>query len=200
MAATVAGTFEDQAGAEWAIGRLNSAEIPAANISMVVRHPAAPGEATGGDRGAAPAADPGWPGVDPALAEQLQDDTIEPVSVEEYSPTESGAAAGGMIGALSGFLVGLGVVALPGLGLIVAAGPLAASLSGTAIGAATGGLIGALVEAGVPEEFAATGAYGVQCGHVLVLVQTEDVPPERVREIMLRAGAVNLYPAVKPPS
>ena len=200
MAATVAGTFEDQAGALWAVERLRAAGIPADDISMIVRdrETDAGASAPAGVKGGAappPRVTLNRPGVEPALTEPGLDDRVEPVTAEEYSATETGAAAGGLIGALSGFLVGLGTLALPGLGPIVAAGPLAAMLGGTAIGAATGGLIGALVDAGVPEDYAATYTHHVARGHVLLIVQADAAPPERVHEIMLQAGAVNLYPA-----
>jgi hypothetical protein len=199
MAATVAGTFEDQAGAQWAVERLRAAGIPTEEISLIVRHPqmrVASGDTEAPVRGGAAttAVNTGQPVVDPGLVEQMLDDTVEPVTVEEYSATESGAAAGGLIGALSGFLVGLGVVGLPGLGLIVAAGPLAAALGGTAIGTATGGLIGALVDAGLPEEYASTYAHHVERGHVLLTVQTDAAAMERVRDILVHAGASSLYP------
>src|SRR5687767_2018173 len=73
----------------------------------------------------------------------------------EYSPylesgTEAeegaveGAVTGGVVGGLAGLLLGLGAFAIPGVGPIIGAGPLAAALTGAAIGAAGGGLLGAL--------------------------------------------------------
>src|SRR5438093_10189034 len=64
----------------------------------------------------------------------------------------TGALAGGALGGLAGWLVGIGALAIPGIGPIVAAGPLAAALTGAAVGAAGGGLLGALTGLGVPED------------------------------------------------
>jgi hypothetical protein len=71
----------------------------------------------------------------------------------------AGAVGGGLLGGLGGLLVGVGALAIPGIGPIVAAGPLAAALAGAGLGAATGGLLGALVGAGIPEEEARHWAY-----------------------------------------
>src|SRR2546429_519175 len=62
----------------------------------------------------------------------------------------AGAGAGGVLGGALGWLVGIGSLAIPGLGPFIAAGPIMATLSGAAVGAATGGLIGAPVGMGVP--------------------------------------------------
>src|SRR3954451_19831411 len=64
----------------------------------------------------------------------------------------TGAATGGALGGLVGLLVGVGALAIPGIGPIVAAGPLAASLTGAAAGAGVGGLAGVLIGLGIPEE------------------------------------------------
>ena len=91
-----------------------------------------------------------------------------------------GAAVGGVLGGLTGLLLGLGAFAIPGLGVIVAAGPLAAALTGAGVGALTGGLVGALVGWGVPEEEAGYYTEGVRRGGTLVAVRT---PEERVDEV-----------------
>lgn len=203
MTATVAGTFEDRAAAERAVAQLRAAGIPAEEISFIVRDresPAGPPESLSGVRGGAAATaqvNPTRPNLEPVLTERVRDDTVEPVTPEDYSATETGTATGGLIGALAGLLVGLGTVALPGLGPIVAAGPLAAALGGAALGAATGGLIGALVDAGVPEEYASTYARHVERGHVLLTVRTA-AAPQRVRDILMQAGASSVYPASAP--
>ncbi|MFL6555971.1 MAG: general stress protein, partial [Bacillus sp. (in: firmicutes)] len=66
--------------------------------------------------------------------------------------TLTGAATGGALGGLVGLLVGVGALAIPGIGPIIAAGPLAASLTGAAAGAGVGGLAGVLIGLGIPEE------------------------------------------------
>ena len=77
-----------------------------------------------------------------------------------------GAAAGGVLGATGGVLAGLGLLAIPGLGPVVAAGWLAS----TAVGA----VVGALTHAGVPEKDAHVYAEGVRRGGTLVSAKVSD--------------------------
>jgi hypothetical protein len=65
--------------------------------------------------------------------------------------TAVGVTAGGAIGGALGVLVGVGVLAIPGLGPFIAAGPIMAGLAGLGVGGAVGGLVGALVGMGIPE-------------------------------------------------
>jgi hypothetical protein len=92
-----------------------------------------------------------------------------------------GAATGAVVGGLGGLLIGLGALAIPGIGPVIAAGPIVATLVGAGVGAAVGGLVGALVAAGVPEEQAGYYAEGVRRGSALVTVE---VPEERVDEVV----------------
>jgi uncharacterized membrane protein len=197
--ATVAGTFEDSAAAQLAVERLRAAGIPASDISLIVRdHDAMPLDTEAGIRGGAaiaPGVNPARPNVEPVLTERVDEDEVVVETPESYSATATGTATGGLVGALGGFLVGLGALAIPGVGPIVAAGPLAAALGGAAIGAATGGLIGALVDAGVPEEYASAYTSYVEQGHVLLTVRTEAATQAQVRDILAHAGSLNVYPA-----
>src|SRR6202158_3502993 len=63
----------------------------------------------------------------------------------------TGAGAGGVLGGALGWLVGIGALAIPGVGPFIAAGPILAALSGAAAGAALGGVTGALIGMGIPE-------------------------------------------------
>ncbi|MDC4222987.1 MAG: hypothetical protein MPW15_01735 [Candidatus Manganitrophus sp.] len=63
----------------------------------------------------------------------------------------TGATTGGVIGGVAGWLVGIGSLAIPGVGPFIAAGPIMAALGGAAIGAATGGIAGGLIGLGMPE-------------------------------------------------
>lgn len=94
----------------------------------------------------------------------------------------AGALGGGIVGGLAGVLVGLGVLTIPGLGPVLAAGPLAAAIGttgaaigagavGAAAGAAAGGLLGALVGAGIPHGDANVYAEGVRRGGTLVVAR-----------------------------
>jgi uncharacterized membrane protein len=104
----------------------------------------------------------------------------------------AGALAGGALGGLGGVLLGLGALAIPGVGPIIAAGPIAAGLTGAAIGAAAGGLLGALASWGIPEEEAGYYAEGVRRGGTLVGVTVEESQVDRVKAIMNRFGLVDI--------
>lgn len=112
----------------------------------------------------------------------------------------AGAVGGTVVGGALGLLVGAGLLAIPGIGPVLAAGPLAAAIGSTAagglvgagIGAAAGGLLGALVGAGIPEADAEYYTEGVRRGGTLVTVQTEDRMADNAYRIMQRHGAVDI--------
>ena len=89
--------------------------------------------------------------------------------VEEKAAT--GAITGGTLGGLTGLLVGIGALAIPGAGPIIAAGPIASSLIGTIAGAGLGGLTGALIGLGIPEDEAEYYGNSVKEGKILVLTK-----------------------------
>ncbi len=102
-----------------------------------------------------------------------------------------GAGIGAGLGGAAGLLAGLGLLAIPGLGPVVAAGWLAATAVGAAAGAATGGLVGALTEAGVSKEDAPLYAEGVRRGGTLVSARVPDADRTRL-DAILNTSAVNL--------
>lgn len=112
----------------------------------------------------------------------------------------AGAVGGGVLGGFLGLLVGVGALAIPGIGPVLAAGPLAAALGaagastvvGAGIGAATGGMLGALIGAGIPEDEAHVYAEGVRRGGTLVTVSASDTMAERAADILTRAGAIDV--------
>ncbi|MBK9055218.1 MAG: hypothetical protein IPL78_31275 [Chloroflexi bacterium] len=104
----------------------------------------------------------------------------------------AGAFAGGAIGGLAGMLVGLGALAIPGLGPVIAAGPIVAGLTGAGIGAAAGGLLGALIGWGIPEEHAAYYAEGIRRGSTLVALKVDEGRVEDAVAIMDRHEPVNV--------
>lgn len=85
-----------------------------------------------------------------------------------------GAAAGGAVGSIGGLLLGLGALAIPGVGPIVAAGPIASTLVGALAGGAVGGLAGALVDYGVSEDDAKVYADRITQGDIMILVDDPD--------------------------
>lgn len=99
---------------------------------------------------------------------------IEPTADTGLEGAGTGAFLGGFTGGVLGWLAAIGVLAIPGLGPVVAAGALALTLGGMALGAVTGGLIGALVDLGVPEEAALGYQTTVQQGSLLLTVDTPD--------------------------
>jgi hypothetical protein len=108
------------------------------------------------------------------------------------SGAATGAAAGGVLGGAAGLVVGLMGLAIPGVGPIVAAGPLAAALAGAGVGAVAGGLIGGLTGAGVSEEDAHYYAESVRRGGALVTVRTDDARADEAARIMRSHGAVDI--------
>lgn len=124
--------------------------------------------------------------------EALKDDGFDPDSISILSPdkqaTESmaeetgthagsgaatGALAGGLLGGLGGWLVGIGALAIPGIGPFIAAGAFATALTGAAIGAGVGAIAGALVGMGVPQEEAEYYEGEVKSGRTLVTVRAD---------------------------
>lgn len=106
--------------------------------------------------------------------------------------TGAGAALGGVLGGGVGLLTGLGLLAIPGVGPVVAAGWLAATLVGAGAGAAAGGLLGGLTGAGIDERDAHVYAEGVRRGGSLVTVRTDDTLAARVEDILDDEGTTDL--------
>ena len=86
----------------------------------------------------------------------------------------AGAVAGGILAGAVGWLVGIGSLAIPGVGPFIAAGPIMAALGGVAAGGAVGGLTGALVGLGIPEYEAKQYEGKVKGGNILISVHAED--------------------------
>lgn len=102
----------------------------------------------------------------------------------------AGASTGGVIGGTLGLLAGIGALAIPGFGPLIAAGPLMAALSGVAAGATLGGVAGALVGLGIPEMEAKHYEGKIKGGNVLIAVHTERPEEQKAAEKALKdAGA-----------
>lgn len=105
----------------------------------------------------------------------------------------AGAGTGGVLGGTFGWLVGIGALAIPGLGPFIAAGPIMAALAGVAAGAAVGGVTGALIGLGIPEYEAKLYEGQLRKGGILVSVHTEDAKAVgRAKEIFARDGAADI--------
>ncbi len=107
----------------------------------------------------------------------------------------AGATLGTVVGGGAGLLAGLGMLAIPGVGPVVAAGwlvsTLAGAAAGAAVGGAAGGIIGALTSAGISKEHAHVYAEGVRRGGTLVTVRVEDDRVEAAEGIMIEYNAVD---------
>jgi hypothetical protein len=101
-----------------------------------------------------------------------------------------GAGIGAVLGGGAGLLASIGALAIPGIGPVVGAGWLAATLTGAAAGAvaggATGGIVGALTEAGVDERDARTYSEGVGSGGTLVTVRVDENEAMQVEQVLDR--------------
>jgi len=105
----------------------------------------------------------------------------------------TGAGTGGVLGGALGWLVGIGALAIPGLGPFIAAGPILAALSGAAAGAALGGVAGALIGLGIPEYEAKRYEGKIKEGNILISVHTEDsTERDRAKRIFEQAGAEDI--------
>jgi hypothetical protein len=165
MAVTISRLYDRYADAERAVTALESAGIPNSDISIV---------ANNSDEWYSGKKDRDGDGVD-----------------DRAESAGKGAGIGAGLGGAAGLLAGLGLLAIPGLGPVVAAGWLAATAVGAAAGAATGGIIGALTEAGVSEEDAHTYAEGVRRGGTLVTARVPD--PDRAKlDAILDQSSVNI--------
>src|SRR5918912_831650 len=103
----------------------------------------------------------------------------------------TGAVAGGILGGLGGWLVGIGALAIPGIGPFIAAGAFATALGGAAIGAGVGAIAGALVGMGVPREEAEYYEGEVKSGRTLVTVRADGRYDEAQR-LLRQHGAYDI--------
>jgi hypothetical protein len=101
----------------------------------------------------------------------------------------TGAGIGATLGGVAGLLAGLGMLAIPGIGPVVAAGWLASTAAMAAAAGATGGLIGALTQSGIGEDDARSYAEGVRRGGTLVTARVPDTDRPHLQAIMDRYSA-----------
>jgi hypothetical protein len=177
MSKTVIALLDDFDSANAAVRDLLNAGFPKAEISLIVSD-------ASGDYG-------------------RYVDRVDETDVFETTDAAEGAAVGAGVGAaiggLGGLLIGLGAFAIPGIGPVIAAGPLAAALAGllgagagAVAGGATGGVLGALMDLGVPEQEAHEYAEGLRRGGQLVVVNAPDEMSDLAIDILNRHGAVDI--------
>src|SRR5580698_4408707 len=107
--------------------------------------------------------------------------------------TAAGATTGGIIGGTLGLLAGIGTLAIPGIGPLIAAGPIIAALAGVGAGGAAGGIIGALAGLGIPEYEAKRYEGRVKDGGVLLSVHCDTSKEiDRAKELLKNTGGEDI--------
>ncbi len=107
--------------------------------------------------------------------------------------TTAGVLGGGTLGGTLGLLAGIGALAIPGVGPLIAAGPIMGALAGLGIGGAVGGLVGALVGMGIPEYEAKRYEGRVNDGGILVSVHCESSEEvSRAKDVLKAAGGEDI--------
>jgi len=105
----------------------------------------------------------------------------------------AGVTAGGVIGGTLGVLAGIGLLAIPGLGPFIAAGPIMAGLAGLGVGGAVGGFTGALIGMGIPEFEAKRYEGRLQKGEILLSVHCDTAEQiKRAKEVLKLAGGEDI--------
>jgi hypothetical protein len=179
MARTVVAIYDDLQAANRAVRELVDSGIPRDNISVIAHNRSETDQTVTRDRDVTQKSD------------TVADETGAGAGV--------GAGIGAAIGGIGGLLIGLGALTIPGIGPVIAAGPLAVALStltgagvGAVAGGVTGGLLGALIGLGIPEEEAGYYAEGVRRGGILVTVQADDVNTDRVMDVLNRYNPMDI--------
>jgi uncharacterized protein (TIGR02271 family) len=122
---------------------------------------------------------------------QATQDMAEETGTHAGGAAATGAVAGGILGGLGGWLLGIGALAIPGIGPFIAAGAFATALGGAAIGAGVGAIAGALTGMGVPKEEADYYEGEVKSGRTLVAVRADGRYDEAQR-LLRQHGAYDI--------
>jgi hypothetical protein len=164
MTVTISRLYDSYSDAQAAVRGLEAAGVPHSDISIVANN------------------SEGWFNSDRKVDRDRDgvDDRAESAG--------KGAGIGAGIGGAAGLLAGLGLLAIPGLGPVVAAGWLASTAVGAAAGAATGGIVGALTEAGISNDDAHVYAEGVRRGGTLVSARVSEADRARLDAILNRSA------------
>jgi len=164
MSKTILGVFDDTTQAEKAVDDLQRKGFKKDEISILAKENVARRGEEGGRK-----ANRGTEGT----------------TMEVNQDLSGGIATGGTIGGIAGLLAGVGALAIPGIGPIVAAGPIAAALSG----AVTGGIAGGLIDWGIPEDVGRRYEERVKEGKIVALVKTSEEKVNDAAEVFRRHGA-----------
>ena len=161
---TVTALFDTYEDAAQAVRRVEAAGVPRGDISLVANN------------------------TDARHSSHVGGETAE----DAGNGAGAGATLGTLLGGGAGLLAGLGLLAVPGVGPVVAAGWLVATLTGAGLGAAAGGLAGSLTGAGMSEADAHTYAEGVRRGGTLVTVRSDEALAGQVAGILDEHGSIDI--------
>jgi hypothetical protein len=171
MSVTISRLYDDYTAASQAVRDLEAAGLSSRDISIVASNAN------------------NWYKDDPN-SRTARHDADHDGRDDRVEGTGAGAGIGAIVGGAAGVLAGLGIIAIPGVGPVVAAGWLAATAAGVVAGGAAGGIIGALTQAGVSKDEAHVYAEGVRRGGTLVTARVPDGERSRYEAILDRS-AVN---------
>jgi uncharacterized protein (TIGR02271 family) len=167
MAKTVVGLFDDRAAAKAAVRELLGEGFTRDDIGIMAKR----------------------------LENEARDVEVEYVEEDGHEQVEDmakGAGTGAAIGGAAGLLLSLTALAIPGIGPVLAAGPLAALIAGAGVGATAGGLISGLTRLGLDDDDADTYAEGLRRGGTLVSVNAPDERADRAVASLKRHGAIEI--------
>lgn len=159
----VFGIYSNQAGVESAVGRLRDASFPSSDVAVLF----------------------------PESVSNREIGTEKSSKAPEG--TAAGAGTGAVVGGVLGWLVGIGSLAIPGMGPFIAAGPIMAALAGVGVGGAVGGIAGGLMGLGIPEYEAKRYEGRLTQGGILLSVHcdtSEEI--DRAKKILEATGAEDI--------
>jgi uncharacterized protein (TIGR02271 family) len=165
MAKTVVGLFDDRASAQNAVRELTAEGLRGDEVSIVSKKPDGKG---------------------------VEVEYVEEDGHKQVEDMAKGAGTGAAIGGVAALLLSLTALTIPGIGPVLAAGPLAALIAGAGVGAAAGGLVSGLKRLGVEDDDANTYAEGLKRGGTLVTVNADDHHANLAVGVMRRLGAVEI--------
>ena len=165
MAKTVVGLFDDRAAAQNAVRELTAEGFRGDEVSLVSKKPDGKG---------------------------VEVEYVEEDGHKQVEDMAKGAGTGAAIGAGAALLLSLTALSIPGIGPVLAAGPLAALIAGAGVGAAAGGLVSGLTRLGIQDDEAQTYAEGLKRGGTLVTVNADNPRADLAVNVMRRLGAVEI--------
>jgi hypothetical protein len=170
MTVTISRLYDDYATAQQVVNDLEAAGLSSSDISIV---------ASNADN---------WYKPQSGRSTMARKDKDHDGTDDRAEGAGAGAGIGAVVGGAAGLLAGLGILAIPGIGPVVAAGWLASTALGAIAGGATGGIIGALTQAGVSKEDAPVYAEGLRRGGTMVSARVADSQRSRYEAILNRSA------------